>query len=104
MNIEYDCICLERDLVIVFPEECENFRHDIDVLIDDAYTEWNNAEDIEDDQEREYVWNSCLEEYMVECLDKEYPMWIRWASEYYGEDAEEMDEANARWIENKRRN
>ena len=77
MNIYYDCSCFERNLVIVFPDEYEYLRKEIEQMLDDYYYEWHNAENIEDPEERAYVLDSCLEEYMVERLSETYKLFYR---------------------------
>ena len=101
MNVRYDCFCFERNLVVVLPDKYKAERDNIELLLDEAYDDWNNVESIEDEEERQYVQYACLEEYMVERLSEEYPEWIRWASKYYGDDPEEMEE-EVEWIKNER--
>ena len=61
-------------------------------MLDDYYFEWHDAENIKDSEERKYVQNSCLEEYMMERLSETYNMWDEWTSTYCGDDLNEMED------------
>lgn len=95
---KYDVECFERELLVVYPNGFDGYRLDVFNLLNDAYDKWHSVEDIEDDDERQYVQYCCLEEFMVGELSKQFPEWIRWKSEYYGNDEEEKDDA--KWIIN----
>lgn len=102
MNIQYDCSCFERNLVIVFPDEYEYLRKEIEQMLDDYYYEWHDAENIKDPEWKAYVLDSCLEEYMIERLSETYNMWEEWVSKYYGDDPDEM-EKEVYWTKNEGR-
>lgn len=89
MIIEYDIHCFERTLTIKFPDKYKNLKDEFLQLLNDAYLEWHDAENIEDPNERAVVQDSCLEEYMMYCLSVYYPEWEEWNSIYYGDDEEE---------------
>ena len=99
MIVSYDVSCMERELKVVFPDGYENHRNEIEQILDEAYCNWNNAEYIEDEEERDYVWNSCLEEYMIDELSLVFNQWIEWTSEYYGDDESEMED-EIEWTKN----
>ena len=42
---------------------------DIEELVNDAYCCWHETDIIEDEDYRRYVEASCLEEYIIECLE-----------------------------------
>lgn len=92
MIIEYDISCFERTLVIKWDDHYEYLKNEIIEMLDDYYFEWHDAENIEDDEERLVVLDSCLEEYMMDRLSETYNMWEEWESIYYGDDEEEMYE------------
>lgn len=97
----YDVECFERELSVVFPAEFSIYGNDIITLLNDGYDKWHAFEDIEDETERDYVQFSCLEEFMITELSKQFPEWIQWKSEYYGNEEEEDEEVY--WIMNGRR-
>lgn len=99
MIVTYDVSCFERELKVVFPDGYEHHRSEIEQMLDDAYEKWNNAEDIEDPDEQDYVWSSCCEEYMIDELSVVFNQWIEWTSEYYGDNEEEM-ENEIEWTKN----
>lgn len=101
MEIYFDVECFERALYIVFPQNFYVYFNDIMNLLSDAYDKWHSFEEIEDEEERDYVQFSCLEEFMVEELSKQFPEWTKWKSEYYGDDEEEDEEVY--WVMNGRR-
>ena len=92
MIIEYDVECFERTLTIKFLDGYEKFKEEILKMLDGFYFEWHDAENIEDEEERLAVMDSCLEEYMMDRLSETYNMWEEWNTEYYGSDEEEMYE------------
>ena len=61
-------------------------------MLDDYYFEWHDAENIKDSEERKYVQDSCLEEYMIERLSETYNMWDEWTAIYCGDDLNEMED------------
>ena len=97
----YNVECFEREMFIIFPYGFDDYRNDIVDLLNEAYDKWHSVEDIEDDEERQYVQFSCLEEFMVEELSKQFPEWLRWKSEYYVDNEEENRIAH--WVINERR-
>lgn len=102
MIIEYDVECFQRTLTIKLPDSYENLAEEIHELLDGFYFEWHDAENIEDDKERAYVMDICLEDYMMDRLSETYNMWEEWDSIYYGSDKEEMYETVP--VKNERRN
>lgn len=92
MIIEYDVNCFERTLIIKFPDGYEDLEKEILEMLDEYYFYWHDAENIEDDEERAYVMDACLEEYMMDRLSETYNMWGEWDTYYYGDDEEEMYE------------
>lgn len=92
MIIEYDVSCFERTLTIKFSDGYEHLGEEILEMLDSFYFEWHDAENIEDEEEKAYVMDSCLEEYMMDRLSETYDMWEEWDSIYYGSDKEEMYE------------
>lgn len=91
MIIEYDVHCFQRDLLITFPDSYEHLRSEILKMLDEYYYYWHDAENIEDDDERNAVMSTCLEEYMMDRLSETYNMWEEWDTYYYGDDTEEME-------------
>lgn len=66
MSYRFWVDCFERELVIEFEE-----NHDIgelDETAESSYLCWHDYESIEDEKYREYVKESCLEEYIVDCF------------------------------------
>jgi hypothetical protein len=92
MLVVYDVSCFERELKVIFPDECESHRKEIEQVLDEAYDEWHSPENIEDEEERAYVNDSCCEEHMMFRLSAKFPQWDDWASEYYGDNEEEKEE------------
>lgn len=92
MIIEYYVNCFERILKITFPDGYEHLKEEILEMLEDFYYEWHDAENIEDPEERAYVMDACLEEYMMDRLSETYNMWEEWDTEYIGDDEEEMYE------------
>lgn len=86
MIIEYDICCFERTLRIKFPEGYEHLRDEILEMLDEYYDTWMHIENIADPCERDYVNNSCLEEYMMDRLSETYAMWEEWESVPYEEE------------------
>ena len=68
MIIEYDINCFERTLYITMPDVYAGRKEDILSLLGDYYDAWHNCDEIEDEEVRAYVHDSCLEEYMIDCL------------------------------------
>lgn len=101
MIIEYDIHCHERTLKIKWDDHYEHLKDEILEFLDDYYFEWHDAENIEDEEERIAVLDSCLEEYMMDRLSETYNMWEWWDTEYYGNDEEEMYETVP--VQNERR-
>lgn len=101
MIILYDISCFERELTIVFPDGYEEYRGEIEQLLDDAYYKWHSPEEIEDPEESKYVQDSCCEEYMIDELSLVFNQWEEWSSKYYGNDPAEMEE-DAYWTRNKK--
>ena len=92
MVIEYYINCFERILKVTFPDGYEHLKDEILKMLDGFYYEWHDAENIEDEEERIAVLDSCLEEYMMDRLSETYNMWEEWDTEYIGDDEEEMYE------------
>ena len=92
MIVTYDVSCFERELKVVFPDEMKKHEKEILDVLDKAYYEWHHPEDIEDEEERAYVNDSCCEEHMIYRLSWAFDQYEKWASEYYGDDEEEMEE------------
>jgi hypothetical protein len=94
MIIEYNVECFERTLVI----KCDNIyaEHEQDIMriLDEAYYAWHSPEDIEDEEEREWVENdACCEEYMISKMSEVYPVGEEdWNSFYYGRNVDEIEE------------
>lgn len=80
MIIEYWVNCFDRTLQIKFLEGYEHLEEEILEMLDKYYFEWHSAEEIEDPDQREYVLDSCLEEYMMERLSETYNMWEEWTT------------------------
>lgn len=100
MQITYDVSCFKRELTIVFPDNCEEYIKEIEDILDEAYNEWLSPEDIENPEERGYVEDSCCEEHMMHRLSSVFNQWIKWVSEYYGNDPEEMEDNSVYWTTN----
>ena len=100
MIVAFDVSCFERELKIIFPDNCEEYRKEIEEILDDAYCEWHSPEEIEDPEERVYVEDSCCEEHMMYRLSNKFNKWERWASEYYGNDPDEMEDNKVYWTKN----
>ena len=92
MIVEYDVHCFERTLTITFPDKYEYLKEEILKMLDGFYYEWHDAENIEDPDERAYVMEACLEDYMMDRLSETYNIWEEWDSIYYGDNEEEMYE------------
>lgn len=92
MIIEYDIHCHERTLQIKFPDGYEHLREEILKMLDGFYFEWHDAENIEDPEEKAYVMDVCLEDYMMDRLSETYNMWEEWDTDYYGDNEAEMYE------------
>lgn len=95
--ISVEIECFNRTLLIKYPKEFRNKLHEIREILNQAYDKWHAVEDIKDEEEREYVFNACLEEFMVEELSKKYPEWIKWKSTSYDDDESDMNDC---WIIN----
>lgn len=65
-KLEYDIVCYQRELVVLVDEDQ---YEEIYSLLDKAYVDWNNAEDIKDKAGRQKAYYSCLEEYMLEAVE-----------------------------------
>ena len=92
MIIEYDVNCFERTLTIQCPDSYAEHKKEILLLLDRYYDQWHNPEEIEDDEDREWVEaDACCEEYMMAKLTETYPECGEWDSIDYG-DTEEEDE------------
>lgn len=98
--IYFEVECFNRTLFIKYPKRFGDKFHEVREILSQAYDKWHAVEDIEDDEEREYVQYACLEEFMVEELSKTYPDWIKWKSVYYEDDESDVDDE---WIINKDR-
>jgi hypothetical protein len=85
MIVEYDVHCHERTLTIKFPNGYENLKEEILKMLDDYYSEWQDATD-------PFITDIPLEEYMMDRLSETYNMWEEWDSIYYGDDEAEMYE------------
>ena len=92
MEVRFWINCFDRELVIKFPFGYEHLKEEIEQMLDDYQFEWHDAENIKDSEERKYVQNSCLEEYMMERLSETYNMWDEWTSTYCGDDLNEMED------------
>ena len=90
MLITYDISCFERKLKIIFPDGYENYRSEIENILDEAYDEWHSPEKIEDLEERAYVEDSCCEEYLMDKLSLVFNQWVEWCSEYYGNNPDKL--------------
>ena len=101
MLITYDISCFDRELRISFPNHMEDKKNQILDVLDKAYDEWNNPEDIEDEEERAYENDACCEEHLMYRLGFQFPNWKRWASFYYGSDLAQSEEEMV-WVENKK--
>jgi hypothetical protein len=97
--VYFNVECFERILYVKYPNSFDNKFQEMHKILSNAYDKWHSAEEIEDDEEREYVQCICLEEFMIEELSKTYPEWIKWKSKYYGED--DVDESDY-WVVNER--
>lgn len=89
MLIEYDISCFERTLQIKFPDGYEYLKDKILKMLDEYYYYWHDAENIENPDEKSYVEDACLEEYMMNRLSEIYNMWEEWESVSYGEEEED---------------
>ena len=78
MRIEYYLHCFEQTLVILFPDGYDWAKEEINLLLDQFYTEWHNVENIVDEEERLYVHDSCLPEYMMDRLSETFNQWDEW--------------------------
>ena len=78
MIIRYWVNCFDRELCIRFADGDAEFEAKVDNILEEAYCAWHSTEEIEDPEEREYVENSCCEEYMMEVLSKTFNNWIEW--------------------------
>lgn len=92
MIIEYDISCFERTLTITFPDGYEYLKEKILEMLDEYYCYWHDAENIKDPEERAYVMDVCLEDYMMNRLSETYNVWTMWDSIYYGDNEAEMYE------------
>ena len=101
MLVAYDVSCFERELKVIFPDLYEHYREAIEEILDNAYCKWHSPEEIEDQEERVYVEDSCCEEFMIEELSLVFNQWTEWCSEYYGNDPDEMEE-EVFWTENRK--
>lgn len=99
MEVRFWINCFDRELVIKFPEKYDWLKEEIANILDKAYDEWHDVENIEDPEERKYVQDSCLEEYMMERLSETYNMWDEWTSIYCGDDPNEMEDG-IYWVVN----
>jgi hypothetical protein len=100
MLIEFDVPCFERELKVIFPDGYGKYRKEIEDILDEAYSKWHSPEDIEDEEERAYVEDSCCEEFMICELSLVFNQWTEWCSEYYGNDPEEMEDNQVYWTKN----
>lgn len=89
MIIEYDITCFDRTLKIKFPDSCKQFEKEILKMLDEYYYKWHDVENIEDPEERAYVENACLEEYIIDMLSMVFNEWEEWDSFYYSDDENE---------------
>jgi hypothetical protein len=95
MIIEYNVDCFERTLVIKCPNSYAKHESDILKILDKAYYAWHSPEDIEDEEEREWVENdACCEEYMMSKVQEAYPDLNEdlWDTFYYGNNDDEIEE------------
>ena len=94
MIIKYDVNCFERTLTIQCPDSYVGHEKKIFELLDKYYDQWHNPNEIEDDEDREWVeTDACCEEYMMSKLTETYPECGDWNSVDYGEnDLDEYDE------------
>ena len=92
MEVRFWINCFDRELVIKFPFGYEHLKEEIKQMLDDYYFEWHDVENIGDPEERKYVQDSCLEEYMMERLRETYNMWDEWNSIYRGDDLNEIED------------
>lgn len=99
--VYFNVECFNRMLLVKYPISFNNRFQEMYKILSEAHDKWHSAEDIEDEEEREYVQCVCLEEYMVEELSKKFPEWIKWKSQYYGNYEEEQEETY--WVMNERR-
>lgn len=103
MLVLFDVSCFERELQVVFPDDCEKYRKEIENILEEAYDEWHSVEEIYDPEERAYVEDSCCEEHMIFRLSRKFNQWEKWCSEYYGNDPEDMED-EVFWTENRKEN
>lgn len=73
--------CFKRMLLVTFDNVCEDDREHIEDIVDGAYCCWHDCDSIEDEEYRQYVEASCLDEYIVECLVNEGFTVKEWHSE-----------------------
>ena len=88
MIIEYDVHCHQRTLTIKFPYGYESLKDEILKMLDDYYSEWQDATD-------PFITDTPLEEYMMDRLSEAYNMWEEWESIYYGDNEEEIYETES---------
>lgn len=95
MIIEYEVECFDRCLVLKCPNSYAEHIGKIKHILNKAYYDWHNPENIEDLEEREWVEdNACCEEYMMDKVSDVYPELNEgsWNSFYYGDDEDEIAE------------
>ena len=86
VKVVYPIDCYERDLILTFPDGYKLYEKEILSCLDDYYYKWTHVEEIEDPDERDYVHDSCCEEYMMECLSEIYNQWDEWESKEWEEE------------------
>ena len=88
-EVEYDVACFERTLKIKFSKGSNIDKDEMWKALDRYYDKWQDVENIEDPDERQYVQYACLEEFMVESVCEEFDITVEeWDSTPYGDDYE----------------
>lgn len=78
MTTRYWVNCFERELCIEWDDAYKHLEKEILDMLDNYYMEWHSVEEIEDPDYKEYVEDSCCEEFMIEKLSETYNMWDFW--------------------------
>lgn len=86
MKTTFPIDCYERDLIITFPDGYKSYEEEILSCLDDYYYKWMHLGEIEDPDERDYIQDSCCEEYMMERLSEVYNQWNEWESKEWEEE------------------
>lgn len=78
MIVRYWVNCFDRELCVRVPFINKEQEEAISSRLDDAYNLWHSTEEIVDDEYREYVEDSCCEEFMIEYMSQAYDGWTEW--------------------------